>query len=208
MNNNILLGIVCLLVVLTTFALATDVGVRTNQIQYDEEYSIFVYCIPTQPIKGYEFQISFNPEFLQVVEVIEGDIFQNYSTFFSNGIIDNDNGTVQNIYGVLLGDYFVNDTGTLIELIVMNNSTFGTGDISLNSVGVVNGTSYVNTTVVISFEYDINMDQKINLLDLLYVSNCYSYTGENGWIREDVDNNGIVDLLDLIFVSNHYGEIN
>jgi hypothetical protein len=30
--------------------------------------------------------------------------------------------------------------------------------------------------------------------------------GDLGWIREDVDNNGIVDLIDLVLVSNHYNE--
>jgi len=38
------------------------------------------------------------------------------------------------------------------------------------------------------------------------VSNRYGETGNYGWIREDVDNNGQIQVLDIIFVSNHYNK--
>ena len=52
----------------------------------------------------------------------------------------------------------------------------------------------------------INKDEQCTVLDLTLISNRYGETGQNGWIREDIDNNGIVQVLDFILVNGHYGE--
>jgi hypothetical protein len=54
--------------------------------------------------------------------------------------------------------------------------------------------------------WDVNSDFKGSLLDIVMVSNQYSAAGNPGWIREDVDNNGVINVLDLNLVSGHYGE--
>lgn len=54
--------------------------------------------------------------------------------------------------------------------------------------------------------WDINKDRQCTILDLILISNHYGETGQNGWIREDADNNGIIQMLDLILVSAHYYE--
>ena len=54
--------------------------------------------------------------------------------------------------------------------------------------------------------WDINLDGKGSILDIVMVSNQYGLTGNPGWIREDVDNNGVINILDFNLVSNHYGE--
>jgi hypothetical protein len=54
--------------------------------------------------------------------------------------------------------------------------------------------------------WDINKDRKCNILDLVLISNVYNTYGSNGWIREDVDNNGEIKVLDLNAVSNVYGD--
>lgn len=53
--------------------------------------------------------------------------------------------------------------------------------------------------------WDININYKAGLLDIVMVSNQYGSTGNPGWIREDVDNNGVINVLDINLVSNHYG---
>ena len=55
-------------------------------------------------------------------------------------------------------------------------------------------------------DWDVNIDHSCNLLDLINIVFYYGMVGIPGWIRQDVDNNGIVQLLDLISVVNHYGE--
>ncbi|MCX6821946.1 MAG: hypothetical protein NTW30_04170, partial [Candidatus Aenigmarchaeota archaeon] len=54
--------------------------------------------------------------------------------------------------------------------------------------------------------WDINMDGRCTILDQVLLSVHYSEAGTNGWIRQDVDNNGVINNLDLILTSNHYGE--
>jgi hypothetical protein len=54
--------------------------------------------------------------------------------------------------------------------------------------------------------WDIDIDGKCSVFDLVLVSNHYSETGAPGWIREDIDNNGAVQVADFILLSNHYGE--
>ena len=51
-------------------------------------FSVSVYCNPTQPIKAYELKLSFNASLIQAINVTEGDIFEGYSTFFNAGIIN------------------------------------------------------------------------------------------------------------------------
>jgi len=68
----------------------------------------------------------------------------------------------------------------------------------------------INTSNVVLFSilpnWDINEDGYCTILDFVLVSNRYYENGDNGWIREDVDNNGIISLSDMIYISNHYGQ--
>jgi len=51
--------------------------------------------------------------------------------------------------------------------------------------------------------YDINMDGTLNQKDLHSIKKHYGETGQPGWIREDVDNNGIIQILDPVLIQNH-----
>ena len=65
-----------------------------------------------------------------------------------------------------------------------------------------------SSTVIFSMppNWDVNLDGVVTIMDLVLLSNRYSQSGGNGWIREDVDNNGRVEVLDLVLVSSHFGE--
>jgi len=55
-------------------------------------------------------------------------------------------------------------------------------------------------------DYDINMDGKIDGLDVSLVSSAYTSEGEPGWIREDINDDGKVNYLDVSILVSHYGE--
>jgi hypothetical protein len=57
---------------------------------------------------------------------------------------------------------------------------------------------------VVPPNWDITMSGSVTILDLLSVSNHYGQMGNLGWIREDVNNDGIIDMVDLSMVSDFY----
>jgi hypothetical protein len=70
-----------------------------------------------------------------------------------------------------------------------------------------NAVSSSNVKFSMPANWDINLDGNCNILDFVRVSNLYGSTGASGWIREDVDNNGVVNILDMNLISNHYRDI-
>ena len=50
------------------------------------------------------------------------------------------------------------------------------------------------------------MNGVCNILDFTLISSKYENNGQGGWIREDVDNNGVIQVLDLVYVAEHYSE--
>lgn len=62
-----------------------------------------------------------------------------------------------------------------------------------------------NLSLIVTENWDINMDGSISLIDLTLIANDYGRSGDLGWIRSDVDNSGVVDLFDLLMVANHFG---
>ena len=52
----------------------------------------------------------------------------------------------------------------------------------------------------------ITNSDRCSILDLVLISNQNGNTGDNGWIREDIDNNGVINIQDLLLVTNHFGE--
>jgi hypothetical protein len=87
---------------------------------------------------------------------------------------------------------------------------FATGNYSY-FIWAIDTSSNTNTSGTVLFSmpanWDVNIDGYCTILDLVLISNHYSQSGSNGWIREDVDNNGEIQVLDLVCVSNHYGEV-
>jgi len=86
-----------------------------------ETFTVNVYCVPGQPIKAYEFKLSFDASRLQVDSVSEGDIFDGYTTFFNDGTIDNNAGTIVDVYGLIVGAGNVSDNidiwGVIVRLV-------------------------------------------------------------------------------------------
>ena len=58
----------------------------------------------------------FDASLLQVNSVTEGDIFDNYTTFFNPGTIDNVGGSVTNIFGLVIGQGNVSGNGSFITI--------------------------------------------------------------------------------------------
>ncbi len=71
------------------------------------------------------------------------------------------------------------------------------------------GLASVQETITITVnkvyeDWDVNMDGKVNVLDLTAVRQHWGQTGAPGWIREDVNKDGAVNVLDMTLIGQHW----
>jgi len=147
--------IIALIILLSTITITVSAD-ETSSVSIDpsnqtvssgETFSIDVTCVPGQPIKSFEFQLLFDPSILQISSVIEGDIFDGYTTYFNAGTVNNVAGTVIDIYGLIVGDGNVTDSGTFVTINCTAKDVSGISALDLSSVGVTNETAYVTISV-------------------------------------------------------------
>jgi hypothetical protein len=124
-----------------------QVSPASKSVSAGQTFTLNISCTPGQPIKSYEFKISFNPSLLQANSVTEGNIFSGYTTFFNNGTINNSVGTIINVYGLILGTGTVSSPGTCARISFTARLASGTSAVGLYGVGVTNTTTYVPVTV-------------------------------------------------------------
>lgn len=119
----------------------------TQSVSKGETFNVNVSCIPGQPIKSFEFKLSFNALFLHANSVSEGDIFNGYNTYFNNGSINNTAGTISNIYDLILGVGNVSDSGTLVTISFTALDMTGISYLNLIDIGVTNEDKYLEVNV-------------------------------------------------------------
>ncbi len=124
-----------------------SISVPSSIVSATETFTVGVYCVPSQAIKSYECGISFNPSLLQANSVSIGNIFNGHSLFTNNGSIDNTNGSINLIYGLIMGSGNVTDPGYFINISFTAKGTSGTSAINLVDAGVTNETSYVPLSI-------------------------------------------------------------
>ena len=140
--------IFCLLIfsVASIVKSATNVNVDPSikNVITEESFSVDIYCIPDEPIKAFEFKISFNASLLEAISVSEGDIFSGYPTFFNSGIINNSAGTIINVFGLIIGEGNVTDPGSLVTISYSSKSDIGNTTLDLYDIGITNETEYLS----------------------------------------------------------------
>jgi len=120
-----------------------SVDPSSQTVSSEETFTIDIYCNPGQPIKSFEFKLSFDASLLQVNSIIEGDIFNGYTTFFNPGTINNSAGSIVDIYGLITGKGNVTGNGTFVSISVTAKDATGTSSIGLYDAGVTNETEYI-----------------------------------------------------------------
>jgi hypothetical protein len=112
-----------------------------------ETFNVGVYCMPVDFIRAYELNIEFNATLLQANEVTVGNFFDGYTIFSNNGSIDNVNGKISSIYGLILGPGNVSESGFLVNVSFSAQGISGISEINLIQTGVTNETQYLPLTV-------------------------------------------------------------
>jgi len=166
----------------------------SNQVVSPQEsFDISIYCEPDQPIKSFEFKLSFDSSLIEANSVTEGDIFSGYSTFFNSGVINNTAGTIINVYGLILGNGNVTDPGSLANISFTAKDVSGISYLNLYDFGVTNETSYVSISVTNGTVQIDGIAPEFN-----DISPSQGYTGDSFTFSVDVTDN--VDSADNLSV--------
>jgi hypothetical protein len=60
------------------------------------------------------------------------------------------------------------------------------------------------TAVKVGQDWDINVDTKANVLDMVLVGQRWSQNGLTAWVREDSNEDGTINVLDMIIIGQHW----
>ena len=214
---------IALLLAAMAFFSVNTAGTQINVIEVMPGYEFYlinstfdvsIYCIPTEPVKAFEFKLQFDPTKLQALSVQEGEFFAGYVTFFRGGEINNTAGTIINIYDLIIGQGNITTPGTLVTVTFRALNETGASDITIYDEGICNETKYLkyqkNNGIVQTYTgcppWDVAEDGIVDLLDVSGVLVNYGSTCAPGNERWDVNQDGVCDLTDLGLVISHYGE--
>jgi len=155
-KNNVLKTLIITMIIFFGMIPFTTSATETTTVSIDpisktvsqgETFTVDVLCEPAQPMKSFEFKLSFDPSLLQVNSVTEGNIFNDYNTFVSTGTIDNTEGTVVDIYSLIVGSGNVTNSGTLVTISFTALDSAGTSTLDLYDTGVTDEAGYLSITV-------------------------------------------------------------
>jgi len=182
-------------------------------IEGETSFTISINVTPHKSIAGVQMELIFNPNLILVDSILEGDLFQDYSNYFNPGIIDNSNGSIKNVFNVILSPHNgVSTPGTFATIRLQSKNIEGTSPINLTNVMIGNPSALpveyilINGSVsIIPYPpWDLNKDNRTNILDLILIAQHWGETGDSCWIPEDVNCDGTINILDMVLVGQHW----
>ncbi len=89
-------------------------------------------------IAGARLDIAFNRDIIKVNRITEGNLFKqnNANTFFNSGVVNDSEGTVTNIYGVIIENSNVSNPGIFITINLTMINSSGSSGINLLNVEI------------------------------------------------------------------------
>ena len=165
-------------------------------------------------LAGWQMDIAFNPEVLEVVDISEGDFLEGDgrgALFLDEqhpGEISVKQVRVEPVSGV-------SGSGVLVELrfrlVAFSEALLGIHNVRLSDSSGERLSYSVTLTPVVATHTsaaveDINQDGQVNILDLVVVAGSIGAAQPN--LRADVNDDGIVDILDIVAIADspHWGK--
>ena len=166
-------------------------------------------------LAGWQFDIAFDPEVLEAVEVNEGDFLKTGggATFFQKGTIDNTTGKITKLSSARLSEDGVSGKGTLLS-VTFTAKTVGQTQLKLENfqLAAITGVSIPAEPheVAITVEGqlatgDVNRDGQVSILDMVLVARHFGKTVPAN-SEVDMNGDGVINIQDLIIVAQHLGE--
>ena len=199
----------------TTSTPSVEYAFPEDTIHVGDTFTFDISAEDVYDLAGWQFDIAFDPEVLEAIEVNEGNFLKTDegTTFFQGGTIDNATGKITKLSSARLNDDGVTGTGTLLS-VTFSAKAGGETQLSLHNFQLGSITGDVIPAgpheVVITIEGqlatgDVNRDGQVSVLDLILVAR---HLGEDASAnpQADVNNDGVINIQDLIVVAQHLGE--
>ncbi|HUV82326.1 MAG TPA: putative Ig domain-containing protein [archaeon] len=102
----------------------------------NQPFTLIIPITPATPITGAQFDLLFDSSLATVTSVTEGNLLNqdSASTLFNSRSINNDAGTVRDIYGSILGETSISAQGSMATISMTAGSTTGYLDLNLTNV--------------------------------------------------------------------------
>jgi len=147
----------------------------------------FELAVPIDPmgayIAGAKLSLAFNRDLLKVNTISQGNLLKQNgaNTFFNSGVVNNSEGTVTNIFGIILGNTNVSNPGTfiLINLTVINSS--GSSGINLSNVEICDPKGFLMAVNVTNGTVNAKMTSTV-LPEIRFI---------NGTVMDSINKTGI-----------------
>ena len=161
----------------------------------------------------WQFDISFDPTALEVLEVNEGDFMkQNGGAFFQKGTIDNTAGKIEGFSSAILTTNGVNGTGVLLS-VTFKAKTEGEKQVALHNFqfltisreAIPAGPDEFIFTIMDQLIGDVNRDGRVSIQDMILVSRVFGKDASD-YPFADINQDGKINIQDLIIVAQHIGE--
>ena len=194
----------------TGFAFSTD----TTSVRVGDTFTVHVNAEKVTDLAGWQFDLTFDPDVLEAVEVREGNFLKRSggTTFFQRGTIENTAGKITGVSSALISKGGITGTGTLLS-VVFSAKAEGNSELTLRNFQLGSNTGAVipagvrdlTITVESGPTWDVNGDGQVSILDLILIAQDLGKAASPN-SRTDVNRDGTVSILDLILVAQHMGE--
>ena len=197
-----------------TVITGVDYAFSKSPIHVGDTFTLDVRAENVPDMAGWQFDIDFNPEVLQAVEVSEGDFLKSGggATFFRRGGVDNTNGKITGFSAARTTTGGASGSGSLLQVtfkarsdgetrLALQNLRFG----SATGEEIPAGPHEIRFTVQRRLPTgDVNRDGSVDILDLILVA---QQLGKNVAADSPVDINGdgVVNIFDLTLVAQGIG---
>ena len=193
-------------------------------LELNSTFTFNIDALFVRNLVGWQCGISFDPNLLEAIEVTEGSFLSSDATqtFFTEGRIDNENGLITGFNVLRLDGTGLDGSGPLLSIKFkakkVGKVTFRPGDCTLgDSDGIELPSVVPNLEIEIVEElptpeedvftgpkWDVNMDGKINILDLIIVTKHFGEPITENNERVDVNGDGVINILDLVAITNNF----
>ena len=194
----------------TGFAFSTD----ATSVRVGDTFTVHVNAEKVTDLAGWQFDLTFDPDVLEAVEVSEGDFLKTSggTTFFQQETIDNTAGKITGLTAALISEGGITGTGTLLSVTFLAKAG-GESQIDLRNFQLGSNTGEIIPAGVQNFiitvesqpTWDVNADGQVSVLDLILVARHFGKDASAN-PQADVNRDGVINIQDLILVAQHLGE--